>query len=87
MLIPLNLPHNLRKSAASIMLTGIIPGPGEAKNLDPYVDVLVDELLDLNNGMRVYDAFRDEYFILKVSVTLNVLDYPGQNKLFHSQGM
>ena len=85
LLIPLNLPQNLRKSAASIMLAGIIPGPREAKNTDPYVDVLVDELLALNNT-RVYDALRDEYFSLKVSITLNILDYPGQNKLFHSQG-
>ena len=86
MLIPLNFPHNVRKPAASIMLTAIIPGPGEAKNLDPYVDVLVDELLELNN-IRMYDAFHDEYFSLKVSITLNILDYPGQNKLFHCQGM
>ena len=85
LLIPLNLPLNLCKSAASIMLTGIIPGPGEAKNTDPYVDVLVDELLALNNT-RIYDALHDEYFSLEVSITLNILDYPGQNKLFHSQG-
>ena len=52
LLIPLNLPGNLRKSAASVMLTGIIPGPAEAKNTDPHVDVLDNELLALND-MRV----------------------------------
>ena len=49
LLVPLNLPQNLRTSAMSIMLAGIIPGPSEVKNTDPYVDVLVDEILELQN--------------------------------------
>ena len=49
LLVPLNLPQSLRISPRSNMLAGIIPGPAEVKNTDPYLDVLVDEILDLHN--------------------------------------
>ena len=85
LLVPLNLPQSLRSSARSVLLTGIIPGPAEVKNTDPYVDVLIDEILKLQNT-PVYDALHDEEFNLQISITLNILDFPGQNKLFHCQG-
>ena len=86
LLVPLNLPQSLRISPRSIMLAGIIPGPAEVKNTDPYLDVLVDEILDLHNK-PVYDALHDQVLNLQISITLNILDYPGQNKVFHCQGM
>ena len=85
-LVPLNLPQYCRNSSQSLMLTGIIPGPAEVKNTDPYIDVLVDELLQIN-GSTVYDSYRNEYFNLEITILLNILDYPGHNKVFHCQGM
>ena len=49
-LMNLNLPPHIRKLAGSIMLTGLIPGPCESKHIDPYVDVLVDDILHLNTS-------------------------------------
>ena len=86
LLVPLNLPQSLRISPRSIMLAGIIPGPAEVKNTDPYLDVLVDDILDLHNK-PVYDALHEQVFNRQISITLNILDYPGQNKVFHCQGM
>lgn len=83
LLVPLNLS---KITSQSIMLTGIIPGPSEVKNTDPYVDVLIDEMLQINNT-EVYDAYRNEFFTLEVTILLNILDYPGHNKVFHCQGM
>ena len=62
-----------------MMLMGLIPGPTEPKNTDPYVDVLVDAIVYLNE-MTMYDAYKDEMFWLKANVVLHILDYPGQNK-------
>ena len=76
----------MRNLPGSMLLAGIIPGKKEPKNLDPYMDVLVDELIELN-GSQFFDGFRQEYFKLKIDILLHVLDYPGQNKLFHCQGM
>lgn len=60
-LIPLNLPHHLRKMSGAMMLCGIIPGPGEPKDMDPYVDVVVQNGMDLNKKV-LYDGYRDEMF-------------------------
>ena len=82
----LNLPRHIRNLAGSILLTGIIPGRSEPKSLDPYLEVLADELLEMN-GSEMYDGYRDESFQLKAELLLHILDYPGQNKVFHCQGM
>ena len=64
-----------------MFLTGIIPGPKEPKNMNPYIDILVDDMLDIE-GVELYDAFKREWFRLKGNIILHVLDYPGQNKGF-----
>lgn len=53
--------------------------------MDPYVDLIVDDIISLNS-LSVYDAHMGEEFKLKANILLHVLDYPGQNKLFKSQG-
>ena len=46
------LPYEYRNMLGPLMLVGIIPGTGtkEPKHMDPYIDVLVDELLELTNA-------------------------------------
>ena len=44
-----------------MVLAGIIPGKSEPQHLDPYIEILVDEILSLS-GKKCYDAYRDEYF-------------------------
>lgn len=82
----LNLPPHIRRLAGSIMLTGLIPGPHEPKSTDPYVDVLVDDIMHLNT-LKVHDGYKCEMFSLKANIVLNVFDYPGQNKVLHCQGV
>lgn len=82
----LNLPRRVRMMFGSMMLVGIIPGKKEPQNTDIYLEVVVDELLQLYDS-TVYDSYRNENFKLKTSILLHVLDYPGQNKVFHCQGM
>lgn len=50
MMTLLNLPRKLRNRFSSILLVGVIPGNGtkEAFHLDPYIDILVDELLEIS---------------------------------------
>ena len=81
----LNLPANLRRLPGFLMLAGIIPGKSEPKNTDPYLDIFVDELIQLN-GSLLFDAHQNNTFSLQTAVMLHVLDYPGQNKVFHCQG-
>ena len=85
-LMNLNLPPHVRRLAGSIMLTGLIPGPHQPKHTDPYVDVLVDDIMHLNT-LKVHDGYKNETFSLKADIVLNIFDYPGQNKVLHCQGM
>lgn len=68
-----------------MLLAGIIPGPKEPQNTDPYIQLVVEEILNLN-GTEMYDAFKDESLELQANISLHILDYPGQNKVFHCQG-
>lgn len=81
----LNLPPSLRRQPRYLQLVGIIPGKSEPVNTDPYLDILVDELLQLHDTF-LYDGFHNTMFQLKINLLQHVLDYPGQNKIFHCQG-
>jgi len=87
MLSLLNLPRRLRNRFGSIMLAGIVPANGskEPQNLNPYLGILVDELLELSNT-KMYDAYQEAPFTCKVAVLLHVLDYPGIGKVFGVTG-
>ena len=85
MLTLLNLPSHLRTNYGSMLLTGIIPGKNEPQNLDPYIEILVDEIITLN-GTPCFDAHRSEEFKMQLDIMMHILDYPGQNKLFHCAG-
>ena len=76
----IKLPRHIRNQAESMFLVGIIPGRSEPCDTDPYVNILVDEIIEMN-GMNMYDAYREEFFRLKVAIVLHVVDYAGQNKL------
>ena len=63
MLTLLNLPRNFRHKYASIMLVGIVPSNGaqEPHSLNPYLNILVDELLELSS-CKFYDAYQNAPF-------------------------
>ena len=85
-LFPLNLPENVRRSSSSMVLVGIIPGPGEPMEFDPYMEVVVDDIFSLNK-LEMYDAHSNSTFKLSTNICLHIFDYPGQNKILHCQGM
>lgn len=83
----LNLPPKIRYSFSNLLLVGIVPGNNqkEPSSLDPYLEILVDELLGLSNK-TMFDAYRNAPFQLKVQLFMFVLDYPGIGKVFHVMG-
>ena len=81
----LNLHPSLRHLPGFLQLVGVIPGKAEPKNTDPYLQIIVDELHELNDSV-MFDAYQNENFFLRTAVLLHIFDYPGQNKVFHCQG-
>ena len=83
----LNLPRNIRHNFGNLLLVGIVPGNGrqEAKSIQPYLEILVDELITLSNAV-LYDAYQQATFQLKVEILIHILDYPGIAKVFNIAG-
>lgn len=87
MLTMLNLPRHIRNTFGNILLVGIIKGKktkGEI-SIDPYVEILVDELMFLT-ACKAYSVYDKAPVDIKLKLLLYVLDYPGLSKLFHQQG-
>ena len=54
-LFPLNFPSSLRKLSSSMMLVGIIPGDKQMNDINPYMEIVADDVKSLN-GLDFYDA-------------------------------
>lgn len=78
MLTLLNLPREIRSTFGNIILLGIIPGNGsqEPSNVDPYLEVFIDELIQLSDNTTLFDSYQDAPFQLKVEILLYVLGLP-----------
>ena len=87
MLSILNFPQHLRLDFGNILLVGIIPGNGSKKpqTLSPYLEVVVDELPSLAN-VKMFDAYKQASFHLKIDLLLYIFDYPGIGKVFNITG-
>ena len=84
----LNLPKEVRNTYQNIMLVGIVPAQVEGKepkSLDPYLEIVVDELLDLSEA-TFYDGYRKVEFAFKIDIFNYVLDYPGLTKVLSAAG-
>ena len=59
------------------MLCLLISGPTEAGNdIDMFLQPLIEDLQELWGGKQVYDAYRQESFILRGILLWTVSDYP-----------
>ena len=48
-----NLPRHLRFKSHNIIIVGLIPGPKEPENINPYLGPLVEELKELSSGVTI----------------------------------
>lgn len=83
----LNFPRKVRYSYGNFWLVGTIPGNGskEPGSVDPYLNVLVDELLEITNKV-VFDSYQNAPFNLKVDILPYIMDYKGIGKIFSLMG-
>ena len=87
MLTLLDLPRHMRNRFAGILLVGIVPSNGsqEPYSLNLYLDILVDEMLELSSS-TLYDAYSNTPFKCKIAIPLHILDYPGIGKVLSVVG-
>uniref|UniRef100_A0A8W8MQL9 DUF4218 domain-containing protein n=1 Tax=Magallana gigas TaxID=29159 RepID=A0A8W8MQL9_MAGGI len=77
-----------RQLLGPMMLMGIIPSGkngSEPKSLEPYLSVVVDELLSLTE-FTVLNSYTSAPTTVKVALLRYLCDIPGYSKLFHLSG-
>ena len=81
-----NIPPWLSVKNEHIMLALIVPGRRQVKNMDVYLQPLVDELKELWNGINVYNVSRpitaERSFTLYGICAYTTHDYPGLGVCF-----
>ena len=83
----LNLPRTIRYSFGNIWLVETVPSNSskEPNSLDPYLSILVDELISITNK-EVFDSYQKAPFTMKVGILLYILDYKAVGKVFNVMG-
>ena len=76
-LINLNLPPEERVKVDNILASMVIPGPQKPKELDTFLQPLVEELKQLDRGVEAYDANTGCTFNLKAWVMMVTGNSPG----------
>lgn len=86
LLVNLSLPPVERVKHRSMLLSGIIPGPKGPKDLDSFLYPLIREFKDLEVGVKAWNGFRRQEFILRAYISLIGADMVAREKLMHMQG-
>ena len=75
----LNLPRDGRYKIENTVLVGLIPGPSEPKRINPFLNLLVDELLHLWEGVPV--SSESHTFTLRAMLMCFISDVPATRKI------
>ena len=77
-----NLPRSERFKTENVILVGCIPGPREPKrNINTFLSPMVDELLELWNGIQLKTSSLFGYTSLRCALTCVSSDLPATIKV------
>jgi hypothetical protein len=80
--VPYNLPPWECMEESNFMMALLIPGPASrGKDFDPFLEPLVEDLLELWFGVRAYDGLSGKMFNLCATVLRCIHDYPALSTL------
>ena len=80
--VPYNLPPSLCMKREFSMLTLLISGPKQpGKDIDVYLEPLIDELKQLWEGVVTFDSFKKSEFIMRARVLWAIHDHPALGTL------
>ena len=77
---------NFPSADERILLWSVLPGPKKPKSLSTYLGPLVDQLLQLEEGVECYHSDTRERFKLKARCVCDILDYKGQQMFLNTLG-
>ena len=86
LIINYNLPPDKRFHKKHIIALSVIPGPKKPKDVDSFLFPLVEELLELSQGVRAFDASTGHYFRLRAFLILAFGDIPAVSLILKMKG-
>jgi len=81
-----NLPPDQRFQKDNILCAGIIPSPKKPWDADSFIYPLIQELLELVDGVSTYDSLSSSLFALHAYVITGFGDIPAVSMLMHMKG-
>ena len=81
-----NLPPKIRFHKKNIIPISIVPGPKKPKDFDSFLYPLIQELLELSEGVRAYDASTGKLFCLRAFLIIAFGDIPAISLLLKMKG-
>ena len=85
-LLNYNLPPRERVKARNIILVGIIPGPHHPRDIDSFLEPLIQEMALLRRGVTAYDAYHEQLFQLKAHIVSVSGDTPAIAMMMRMKG-
>ncbi|CEL62957.1 hypothetical protein RSOLAG1IB_12611 [Rhizoctonia solani AG-1 IB] len=85
-LINYNLPPSIRTRLENILCLGVIPGPQSPKELNTFLEPLIDELEELAHGVPAFDAANRHPFLLHAYLIAAFGDMPAVAKMMEMKG-
>ena len=81
-----NLPPDVRFHQENIIPIGTIPGPKKHHDFDSFIWPLMEELLQLELGVKAYDALLEALFILHAYLIISFSNIPVMSLLMCMKG-
>jgi hypothetical protein len=85
-LINYNLPPSIRTRLEHILCLGVIPGPQSPKELNTFLEPLIDELNELAHGVPAFNSADQHPFLLHAYLIVGFGDMPAVAKLMNMKG-
>jgi hypothetical protein len=81
-----NLHPDIRTHLVNLLCIGVIPGPSAPKDMNSFLQPLIEELLELARGVKTVDVRRKKYFALRAHLIAIFGDIPAVSKLLEFLG-
>ncbi len=80
-LILLNLPAELRYRTSNVIINFATPGPNSPGDIESFLYPLFEEMAQASEGIWIWDALQDAYFVCRAWITLGLGDMLGSAKI------
>ena len=80
-LILLNLPAEIRYQSTNVIINFATPGPNSPGDIESFLYPLFEEMAQASEGMWIWDALKDAYFVCRAWITLGLGDMLGSAKI------